>query len=173
MAFSVNLTGRVLISVSFSNGLHVSFEIILWLCILTLWSFPSIILFNKNFLSVVRWWNLICYCFLSHLMTQKEQGGFAAKKRKEKDYYIRYLQNPFWKKCKADTSCSQIVKTSGSRRAGGWKIDSDVLKKPVKQECGDDLFYNAERVTGESLLCQYGARSQGRLLTPLLWALKR
>lgn len=35
------------------------------LCIQTLWSFSSIFQLYKNFLCGVRWWNLICYCFLS------------------------------------------------------------------------------------------------------------
>lgn len=39
--------------------------------------------------------------------------------------------------------CSQIVKTPGSRKGASWKTDSEALKKPLKQECGDDLFYNA------------------------------
>lgn len=106
-------------------------------------------------------------------VSEKNRSRANWRKEKRKDYYILYLQNLLWKTHKANMGCSQIVKTPGSRRAGSWKIDSEALKKPLKQECSDDLFYNAERVSGETVRCQCRALTQGHLLTPLLWRVKR
>lgn len=56
------------------------------------------------------------------------------------------------KKREADTSCSQIVKTFGSRRSRSWKIDSDVLKQPLKQEC-TMIYFTMRRGSVASLGC--------------------
>lgn len=148
---------------TFSFGL--SFPLFIYFSFLILaWALSNFAINAENFLSRVRgeisaasvfgFFSLVTYfdLFWQWAMKKKRRGRMSQElarvKKKGEDYYVLYLQNQHWKMSKAYTGCSQIGKTSGSRRASTWKIDSQALKKPLKQECGDDLFYNALRVRG-------------------------
>lgn len=89
-----------------------------------------------------------------------------ASRRKEKKGKINIFyiyKNHFEKRIK-QTCCSQIVKTPGSRKGSSWKIDSGALKKPLKQECGDDLFYSVQRESAKRD-SSLSSPKQGHLLT--------
>ena len=94
------------------------------------------------------------------------RGGM--EKRHWRSEIITFPKSHPLEKQDAYMGCSQIVKTPGSRRTWSKKMDSRALKKPLKQECANDLFYNARGQTPSLRRVSTVSHDSGTPLHPLL-----